>query len=114
MEAKKPKHHGKDGHGQFDPNHRTMIYDYYGGQSAGLPPGLAKRNGALPPGLEKQLQRNGRLPPGLEKKLTPFPADLERRFPPLPAGMRRGVIENRGIIYDPRSRTILDVVPLYR
>ena len=114
MDAKKAKHHGKGAYAQVDPSHRTIIHDYYRGQPSGLPPGLAKRNGELPPGLEKQLQRNGRLPPGLEKKMTPFPDDLDRRLPRLPAGMRRGVYEDRAIIYDPRSRTILDVIPLFR
>ena len=33
-----------------------------------LPPGLAKRNGNLPPGLQKHLYRTGHLPPGLEKR----------------------------------------------
>src|SRR4051794_30705968 len=76
----------------FSPGDQRTVHDYYRGRSSGLPPGLAKRNGDLPPGLEKQLRRNGRLPPGLEKKLTPFPADLERRLPALPAGCYRGFI----------------------
>lgn len=33
-----------------------------------LPPGLAKRNGNLPPGLQRHIDRTGHLPPGLEKK----------------------------------------------
>ena len=48
-----------------DPNYRT---------DSGLPPGLAKRGGNLPPGLEKK-RRAGNLPPGLEKK--------QRRHDPL-------------------------------
>ena len=49
-----------------------VIVDYFH-PASGLPPGLAKRDGDLPPGLEKQLRRNGKLPPGLQKKLAPFP-----------------------------------------
>ncbi len=36
----------------------------------GLPPGLAKRDGHLPPGLQKHYERTGHLPPGLEKKIA--------------------------------------------
>lgn len=39
------------------------------GQMQGLPPGLAKRGGNLPPGLQKHLMRHGQLPPGLQKRL---------------------------------------------
>ncbi len=38
------------------------------GPGQGLPPGLAKRGGNLPPGLERHVERSGQLPPGLEKK----------------------------------------------
>lgn len=46
------------------------------GRGGGLPPGLQKqleRNGALPPGLAKR-----ELPPGLQKKLGDAPPGLER------------------------------------
>lgn len=58
----------------------------------GLPPGLAKRGGNLPPGLEKQLRERGTLPPGLQKRCEPLPYDLDRRLPRLPYGYRRVVI----------------------
>ena len=49
---------------------RRIIEEYYHKGSVrkqkGLPPGLAKRGGNLPPGLQKQLDRNGKLPPGLQ------------------------------------------------
>ena len=80
------------------PRDRDVIADYYGRRS-GLPPGLAKRQGDLPPGLEKQLQRNGTLPPGLQKKLRPLPRDLERRLDRLPAGYRRGILDRHLIVY---------------
>ncbi len=108
------KDHGK-GKGQsrvevvvFQPASRQIIIDFFHTPPSGLPPGLAKRGGDLPPGLEKQLRRNGRLPPGLEKKLVAFPVELERRLPPLPAGYRRGMIGGRAVIFDP-GRLILDV-----
>lgn len=92
----------------FRSEHRQMIYDYYGGRREGLPPGLAKRGGDLPPGLAKQLQRNGRLPPGLEKRMVPFPVELERRMPILPPHYRRCFIGDRAIVYDDRTRSIVD------
>ena len=65
---------------------REVITNYYTTRAAGLPPGLAKRGGDLPPGLEKQLQKNGQLPPGLDKKLEPMPDGLVRRLAKLPDG----------------------------
>ena len=97
----------------FVEDDRRVVHEYisaYPGR--GLPPGLAKRH-ALPPGLAKQLRRNGRLPPGLEKKLYGFPPELEQRLCPLEPGLRRGFIEGRAVIYNPRTSLILDVfVPL--
>lgn len=79
-------------------------------QPSNLPPGLAKRGGALPPGLEKQLRRNGRLPPGLEKNgWTPFPADLERSLPPLPADYMRGFIGGRAAILRRGTQVVVDL-----
>ncbi len=45
-------------------------YNAYGRYGRGLPPGLAKRNGNLPPGLERHIERTGELPPGLQKKFV--------------------------------------------
>ena len=55
---------------RFEARERDIITGYYANPSQGLPPGLAKRGGNLPPGLEKQLMRNGTLPPGLQKRLN--------------------------------------------
>lgn len=93
----------------FRPRDQTVIRDYVRDNKSGLPPGLAKRGGNLPPGLEKQLRKNGRLPAGLEKKLHPFPAALERRLPPLGPGLERGFISGRAVIYKGKSRVVLDV-----
>src|SRR5215475_14835072 len=61
----------KDRPAYFLPEERRIIESYYrsGGPSKGLPPGLAKRGGKLPPGLQKHLEKNGTLPPGLQKRL---------------------------------------------
>jgi hypothetical protein len=119
----KEKHQQHEAHGAtrisgaveiFIGNDQRMIREYvraYPG--GGLPPGLAKRNGALPPGLEKQLRRKGHLPPGLEKKLYPFAPELERRLSPLAPGLSRGFIAGRAVIYNSKTSAILDVfVPL--
>jgi hypothetical protein len=58
--------------------------------------------------LERQLRRNGTLPPGLQKRVQPFPADLERSLPRLPAGMSRVFLGNRAILLDSAQR-ILDL-----
>jgi hypothetical protein len=91
----------------FTDRDRQLIHGYYSG-GKGLPPGLAKRGGKLPPGLEKQLRKNGTLPPGLQKKVEPFPADLTRQLSPLPSGLSRVMVAGRAIIMD-RNHKILDL-----
>ena len=89
LDVKRPSH--------FLPDERRMIDEYYRRgekrKSKGLPPGLAKRGGNLPPGLQKHLQKNGQLPPGLQKRLEPLPVDLDRRLPQLPDYWERVVLE---------------------
>ena len=92
----------------FGSHDREIITNYYGRRS-GLPPGLAKRDGDLPPGLEKQLRRNGTLPPGLQKKLRPLPSALERQLDPLPRGFRRGILDRHLVVYRTGNNTISDV-----
>ena len=93
----------------FGPHDREVISSYYSNHTQGLPPGLAKRGGNLPPGLEKHLERNGTLPPGLQKKLEPCPAELERRLPPLPADYRRAVIGAHIVVVNRNTNVIVDV-----
>lgn len=98
----------------FLPEERRIIEEYYQ-QGAkrkhkGLPPGLAKRGGNLPPGLQKQLDKNGRLPPGLQKRLEPLPVDLDRRLPRLPEHWERVVLERDIILIDRRTERILDII----
>ena len=72
----------------FGERDRGTIHEYCAQPHSSLPPGLAKRNGKLPPGLEKQLRRNGQLPPGLQKKCKPFPVEWKDVCPHCRAIMR--------------------------
>ncbi len=94
----------------FEVRERDIIHDYFRNRYSNLPPGLAKRGGHLPPGLERHLERNGTLPPGLQKRLTPFPDDLNRRLPPLPSIYRRGTIGRDAVIVNTRTGRIIDIV----
>jgi hypothetical protein len=94
----------------FNEHDQQIIRSYFrGGQ--GLPPGLAKRGGKLPPGLEKHLQRNGTLPPGLQKRIQPFPSELSQQLPRLPTGYSRVFLAGRALILD-RNHKILDLMAL--
>ncbi len=93
----------------FGVHDREVISTYYSNHTQGLPPGLAKRGGNLPPGLEKQLERNGTLPPGLQKKLEPCPVELERQLPPLPADYHRAVIGAHIVVLNRHTNVIVDV-----
>ena len=99
---------------RFLPGERRLIEDYYRhahkGQGKGLPPGLAKRGGNLPPGLQKHLEKNGQLPPGLQKRLEPLPIDLDRRLPRLPEYWERVVLERDVILIDRRTHRSLDII----
>jgi hypothetical protein len=98
---------------RFLDEERRIIERYYRskkGKAKGLPPGLAKRGGNLPPGLQKHLERNGRLPPGLQKRLEPLPVELSRQLPPLPEQWERVIIERDVILLDRRTNRILDII----
>jgi hypothetical protein len=97
----------------FGERDREIIRTYCSQPNSNLPPGLAKRGGKLPPGLEKQLQRNGQLPPGLQKKVERFPYELERRLPPLPSNYVRVFLEGRGLIVDAQFN-IIDIIDIFR
>jgi hypothetical protein len=102
----------KDRPAYFLPEERRVIENYYRavGPSKGLPPGLAKRGGKLPPGLQKHLEKNGKLPPGLQKRLEPLPQDLEARLPRLPDSWERVILDRDVILLDQRSNRILDIL----
>jgi hypothetical protein len=93
----------------FTDHDRRIIRDYFRAGHGNLPPGLAKRGGHLPPGLERHLQRNGQLPPGLQKRVEPLPHDLEARLSSLPAFTVRVVLGRTALILDDRH-TILDLI----
>ncbi|MGE5326476.1 MAG: hypothetical protein ACM3NO_05515 [Deltaproteobacteria bacterium] len=96
---------------EFSSRDQQIIRSYYGGGGGGrgLPPGLAKRHGNLPPGLQRHLEKNGTLPPGLQKRVEPFPDDLDRRLSALPSGYSRVILEGRAMILD-RNNKILDLI----
>lgn len=94
----------------FSGKDKGIIIEYYKTHSSGLPPGLAKRGGKLPPGLEKHLQKNGKLPPGLQKKISPLPLELEKRLSPLPPRSERVIIGTHVIIYNRAENVILDII----
>jgi hypothetical protein len=94
----------------FGPRDRDIISGYYRTRYSNLPPGLAKRDGQLPPGLERQLERNGTLPPGLQKRIEIFPSDLNGQLPPLPYGYVRGLIGGSAIVFNQRTGAIVDVI----
>jgi hypothetical protein len=96
----------------FSRRDQQVIRRYFEGGTSNLPPGLAKRGGHLPPGLEKHLERNGTLPPGLQKRVQPFPDELERQLPRLPGGYLRVVLEGHAVILGPDHR-IADLVHLH-
>jgi hypothetical protein len=102
----------KDRPAHFLPEERRIIENYYrsAGLSKGLPPGLAKRGGKLPPGLQKHLEKNGTLPPGLQKRLEPLPRDLNSRLPRLPDSWERVILASDVILVDRRSNRILDII----
>jgi hypothetical protein len=95
---------------QFRSQDREYVTSYYSKHGKGLPPGLAKRNGDLPPGLEKQLQRNGTLPPGLQKKMQPCPIEITRQLPPLPPDYQRSVIGASIVVFNRRTNIVVDVM----
>ena len=99
---------------RFLPEERRAIEDYYRqgkkGKAKGLPPGLAKRGGNLPPGLQKHLEKNGQLPPGLQKRLEPLPVELDHSLPRLPEYWERVILERDVILIDRRTNRILDII----
>ena len=108
------KHDQGDDQGEvrygFAAHDREVITSYYAGHQSNLPPGLAKRGGDLPPGLQKHLERNGTLPPGLQKRLEPCPVELERQLPPLPADYRRAVIGVHIVVLNKNTNVIVDIM----
>jgi len=100
---KKPHEDSRDSDGQspyFRHEDLGPIAQYYGGP----------RN--LPPGLRKKYYRTGALPPGWQKKMRPFPPELVRRLPPQPPNCEFGYIDGVAVVYDRKTRIILDSIDL--
>lgn len=99
-----------DGYGRgpegFSDRERRVISDCMADSYRDLPPGLAKRGGNLPPGLERQLQRNGTLPPGLQRRVRLLPDGCSERLPRLPGGWVRVSLGARIILLDPDNRIV--------
>ena len=66
----------------------------------------------LPPGLRKKYYRTGTLPPGWQTKMHPFPPELVRSLPPPPPNCDRGYIDGVAVVYDRKTRVILDSIDL--
>jgi hypothetical protein len=79
---------------------------YYSGNGSHLPPGLAKRDGNLPPGIEKQLRANDTLPLDLQKRAEPFPIALDHQLPRLPRGYSRVMLGGRAMTLDANNRIV--------
>jgi len=92
--------HGRYGEACFSEEYVRAIRDYYGPRG-------------LPPGLQKKYYRTGHLPPGWEKKVQPFPYEVERRLPPVCSECARGYVDGYAVIYQPRSRVIIDVHAIF-
>ena len=91
----------------FNDHDRHHIHKYYKHHHKGLPPGLTKKK-HLPPGHQKQLMRKGTLPPGLAKQ--GLPRELERQLAPLPSGYVRLQVGRDIVLFDERTRVILDII----
>ena len=64
----------------------------------------------LPPGLRKKYSRTGTLPPGWEKRFQPFPPALVQQLPPVPPYYDCGYIDGQAVVFDRRTRAIIDVI----
>ena len=89
----------------FSPRDRSSIRNYYRGAPSNLPPGLAKRNGNLPPGLKAERHAASRI---AEAAST---ASTRRRTPQaLDSGYSRGMIGQDVVIVEDRTQRIMDII----
>ena len=93
------KHRGNEKNdAYFHSEDHVSLRQYYGGPAS------------LPPGLRKKYYRTGKLPPGWEKRFQPFPPALVQQLPPPPPYYDRGYIDGQAVMFDRRTRTIVDVL----
>jgi hypothetical protein len=83
----------------FRPDDRVILSQYYPVQS-------------LPPGLRKKYARTGTLPPGWQKRVQPLPVAVVEQLPPPPPNCERGYVDGYAVVYDRRTRVVLDTVDL--
>lgn len=88
-------HHRRYGDSCFREEHLRVIREYY-------------HERQLPPGLAKKYYRTGQLPRGWERRIQPFPYQVERSLPPVPAGCTRGYVDGYAVVYQPRTRMVID------
>jgi hypothetical protein len=94
-----PRGHAKGHVRYFRPEDRVILGHYYPVQS-------------LPPGLRKKYARTGTLPPGWQNRLQPLPVAVVKELPPPPLNCERGYVDGYAVVYDRRTRVILDAVDL--
>jgi hypothetical protein len=98
------KKHGQNGNGHggnyFREEDAVYLRQYYGGPVN------------LPPGLRKKYYRTGKLPPGWEKRFRPLPPVMIERLPPPPPYCERGYVDGYAVVYDRRTRIIVDVMDI--
>jgi hypothetical protein len=91
--------HGKGHVRYFRPEDRVVLGQYYPVQS-------------LPPGLRKKYARTGTLPSGWQKRVQPLPVAVIEQLPPPPPNCERGYVDGYAVVYDRRTRVVLDTVDL--
>ena len=103
-EDKRGEGEHEHGHGQrdsyFRPGDESYLHEYYRSPTN------------LPPGLRKKYYRTGTLPPGWQKRFRPFPPAVIARLPPTPAYYDRGYVDGYAVVYDRRTRVIVDLIDL--
>ena len=98
--GKKHDKHGNDHGGNYFRQEDTVyLRQYYGPVN-------------LPPGLRKKYYRSGKLPPGWEKRFRPLPPVVIQRLPPPPPYCERGYLDGYAVVYDRRTRIIVDVLDI--
>jgi len=115
-DGEREKHGGKHGHGHDDQGGdergRGRADRHFRPEDAGYLRQYYRGPADLPPGLRKKYYRTGKLPPGWEKRLQPFPPVVVQRLPRLPPNCGRGYLDGFAVVYDRRTRVILDVMDL--
>lgn len=112
-----------DQHHAFSPAERNLIRAHLLGRQ----PAFSQEKGQdLPPGLQKKAARGKALPPGWQDKVAPghsldyqvyrhgesLPDSLLRRLPPPPVGTEILQVQNKVVLINAATRTILDAFDL--